>query len=279
MPWRTLFDVDAELLSSVPEGEQRIAQRAGRVMVERVRPGDWRPSSLGRPAWGILIVEGMAAREVVVAGSAAAELVGAGDVIVTALSAREELVPSEASWTVLETLRVAILDDRFTPIAQRWPMVAATLVCRAELRADRIAVTQAISHLTRVDTRVLTMLWLLADRWGRVTSAGVVLPLRLTHRTLARLVGARRPSVTTALTELGRRGLVSRRDDGSWALHGPPPEELERVGLKGQISSTPAPPPRVAPSREPLAATAPIQRAAEQVRRLAALYEQEQQRR
>jgi hypothetical protein len=149
--------------------------------------------------------------------------------------------------------------------------VTSGLLARAERRADRVAVTQAISHLTRVDTRVLTMLWLLADRWGRVTSGAIVLPLRLTHRTIARLIGARRPSVTTALSELGRRGLISRREDGSWALHGPPPEELERVGL-GQISSSPAPAPRQPP--EP--AESDMQRVAEQVRRLATVYEEQQ---
>jgi DNA-binding transcriptional ArsR family regulator len=168
-------------------------------------------------------------------------------------------------------MRVAVLDERYLAIARRWPQVTSGLLARAERRADRVAVTQAISHLTRVDTRVLTMLWLLADRWGRVTSTAIVLPLRLTHRTIARLIGARRPSVTTALSELSRRGLVSRREDGSWALHGPPPEELERVGL-GQISSAPAP----APRQPPVAAESDMQRVAEQVRRLATVYEDQQ---
>jgi CRP-like cAMP-binding protein len=211
------------------------------------------------------------AREVVVAGATAAELLGAGDVIVPRPSPEDELVPSEASWTVLETMRVAVLDERYLAIARRWPQVTSGLLARAERRADRVAVTQAISHLTRVDTRVLTMLWLLADRWGRVTSNAIVLPLRLTHRTIARLIGARRPSVTTALSELGRRGLISRREDGSWALHGPPPEELERVGL-GHISSAPAP----APRRLPVPAESDMQRVADQVRRLATVYEDQQ---
>jgi len=45
---------------------------------------------------------------------------------------------------------------------------------------------------------------------------------------LAALVGAKRPSVTTALGELTAQGLVERRDDGSWLLHGEPPEEPGR---------------------------------------------------
>ena len=52
---------------------------------------------------------------------------------------------------------------------------------------------------------------------------GVVLPLRLTHGWLANLVGAQRPSVTTALGNLAGAGLVERLDDGSWLLRGEPP--------------------------------------------------------
>jgi hypothetical protein len=57
----------------------------------------------------------------------------------------------------------------------------------------------------------------------------VLLPVRLTHRVLARLVGARRPSVTTAIGTLEKRELLSRRPDGSWLLRGGVPEGLERL--------------------------------------------------
>ena len=85
-------------------------------------------------------------------------------------------------------------------------------------------VTQAIAHLTRVDDRLLALLWLLAERWGRVVPGGVLVNLRLPHRTLAGMVGARRPSVTTALGQLMTRGDIERRPDGSWLLRGQPPE-------------------------------------------------------
>jgi CRP/FNR family cyclic AMP-dependent transcriptional regulator len=35
---------------------------------------------------------------------------------------------------------------------------------------------------------------------------------------LAELVGARRPTVSSAMTDLSRRGAVTRRADGSWLL-------------------------------------------------------------
>jgi CRP/FNR family transcriptional regulator, cyclic AMP receptor protein len=52
----------------------------------------------------------------------------------------------------------------------------------------------------------------------------VVVPLALTHRILGQLVGARRPTVSTALSELAERGELVRRPDGSWLLRGDPPD-------------------------------------------------------
>jgi CRP/FNR family cyclic AMP-dependent transcriptional regulator len=42
------------------------------------------------------------------------------------------------------------------------------------------------------------------------------------------MVGARRPSVTTALGQLMARGAIERRSDGAWILRGNPPSE-ERI--------------------------------------------------
>jgi CRP/FNR family transcriptional regulator, cyclic AMP receptor protein len=77
-----------------------------------------------------------------------------------------------------------------------------------------------------VEDRLHAMLWLLAERWGRVTPEGVTLPLRLTHELLGQLVGAKRPTVSLAMKELEARGAVRRRLDGAWLLDpsvaGPP---------------------------------------------------------
>jgi hypothetical protein len=67
------------------------------------------------------------------------------------------------------------------------------------------------------------MLWLLAESWGKVTSAGTFLPLHFTHEALGAMVGARRPTVTLALRELADRGAVIQRD-GGWLLLQPPLE-------------------------------------------------------
>ena len=48
------------------------------------------------------------------------------------------------------------------------------------------------------------------------------MPLVLSHRLIGELVGARRPTVSTALAELARDGQLVRRDDGTWLLTGEP---------------------------------------------------------
>jgi hypothetical protein len=97
----------------------------------------------------------------------------------------------------------------------------------------RASFTQNLAQLTRVHDRVLVLLWHLAERFGRVTPDGVVVPLRLTHRMIARLVGARRPSVTTAIAALERTGTIERRGDGAIVLHDQPRAALLRAVRSG----------------------------------------------
>ena len=137
-------------------------------------------------------------------------------------------VNAEPTWTALEETRVAWLDSPFAVAVRRWPELGAALLERSERRFERLAITQAIGQLTRVEDRVLTLLWHLAERWGRMTPAGVVLPVKLTHRVIARLVGARRPSVTTAIGSLERSGRLERREDGAWLLQGDGPRDAGR---------------------------------------------------
>jgi hypothetical protein len=63
-----------------------------------------------------------------------------------------------------------------------------------------------------------------------------VVPLPLGHQRLADLVGAHRPSVTTAMGELARAGALSRRENGDWVLLGQPPEELRHHRLVASLS-------------------------------------------
>jgi CRP-like cAMP-binding protein len=96
----------------------------------------------------------------------------------------------------------------------------------------------AIVHQARVDVRLHMLLWHLAGRWGKVRSEGTVLRMRLTHSVLADLVAARRPTVTSAISELVRAGLVRSSGD-EWVLIGEPPAELGRFEEARRVASGP----------------------------------------
>jgi len=174
---------------------------------------------------GLLLLDGLLVRETTVDDHPSAELLGPGDVLRAWNDAEhEELLPRTIDWSALTATRLAVIDHAFAVRAAQWPEVFASLLDRAARRAERLVVLQAIAHLTRVDDRLLALLWCLAERWGRVLPDGVLVSLRLSHRTLAGMVGARRPSVTTALGQLMSRGELERRADGEWILLSSPPE-------------------------------------------------------
>lgn len=222
-----LLEADPDLGRHVDEARLALATRRLTVPVTTLRRGPWTlpPSNLGSgpEPFGLLLLDGLAVREATVGDHPCAELVEPGDMIrLSDQDEPDELLPRLVEWTVLTPTRVALLTSELITAAAPWPEVLACLFDRAGRRSDRLVVLQAITHLTRVDDRLLALLWFLAERWGRVVPGGVALKLKLPHRTLAGMVGARRPSVTTALGQLIARGDVERRADGAWVLHGAP---------------------------------------------------------
>jgi CRP/FNR family transcriptional regulator, cyclic AMP receptor protein len=147
------------------------------------------------------------------------ELLGPGDLIRPwRCEAADDLLPVDARWAVLSPATVALLDRRVAVELSRWPEIIVPLLDRVAERSERVATSQAIAQLTGVDRRILALFLHLAERWGRVSPDGVVVPLALTHRLLGQLVGACRPTVSTALKTLAHRGELLRRRDGSWLL-------------------------------------------------------------
>jgi CRP/FNR family transcriptional regulator, cyclic AMP receptor protein len=192
---------------------------------------------LGRPAgapadgFGLLILDGLIIRRAGVDGRFGAELLGEGDLLRPWQDECDSpMLPLQTGWGVIERARLAILDQQFVRRVAAYPELGPALVARGMRRARNLAINMAIVHQARVDVRLHMLLWHLAGRWGRVRSEGTVLPLRLTHALLADLVAARRPTVTSALSDLTRRGLLRASGD-EWLLLGEPPGEL--VGLGG----------------------------------------------
>jgi CRP-like cAMP-binding protein len=169
----------------------------------------------------------MLARRVLLDRFECTELLGQGELLRPwAFDADASSVRSDVTWTVLQPVRMAVLDRRFTEAAARWPEVTANLMDRIVRRARSLAFQLAVGHVVRVDQRLLLILWHYADRWGRMTRDGAVLSVPLTHSVLAGVVGARRPSVTTALRRLVQEGRLQRRPDGAWLLLGEPPQDF-----------------------------------------------------
>jgi CRP/FNR family transcriptional regulator, cyclic AMP receptor protein len=137
---------------------------------------------------------------------------------------------------VLEPTRLAVLDHRLVVRLTPWPVLGLELFSRGTRRAHSLAVTLAIAHHPRVDERLVLTLRHLAERWGRVGPDGIAVPLPLSHQRLADLVGAHRPGVTSAMGELARAGAISRREDRTWVLHGPPPTKLRDHRLAAAVT-------------------------------------------
>ena len=232
-----LLELDPDLGQLLSEDRLETAQHELRVAVHALDAGPWDIDKLSGASpdhVGMLVVDGVLAREVLVSDTVSTELLGPGDVVRPwRLHDGSALLRHQVRWSVLSRSRVALLDRRFAVELSRVPEVSVALIDRVNERALRLAVTQAISQLNRVDRRLLALFWHLAERWGRMTGDGVALPMTLSHRMLGQLVGARRPTVSTALGELTKQGELERRDDGTWLLTGVPvgvPEpEVERV--------------------------------------------------
>lgn len=227
----SLVEEDPDLLRGFDPPTSDQVRKAATANVVEFEAGPWRP---GRepptPTYGVFVLGGVLSRGVEIRGRRSAELLGPGDILRPAASRDvESSVDFEVAWEMLEPTRLALLDHDFATAVAPWPELTAAIMDRLMRRTHALAFHLAVSHLKLVEARLLVILWYYADRWGRVTPGGVLLPVRMTHGLLARVVGARRPSVSTALGRLHDRGLLERTVNGHWLLLGPPPTELEEL--------------------------------------------------
>ncbi len=233
-PGRTVrvLDVDPELGEGLDPARFERARLSSLARVHHLQAGEWQDTEWPEDAasgFGLLLLDGLLVRHVTIAGREAAELLAAGDLLRPWQSDDETAsIVRHSAWRVLEHAHLAVLDQRFAMRACAYPELTTQLMSRILKRARRFAVLMAIVHQPRVDRRVVMLLWHLADRFGRVTAEGVLVPLRLTHEILAELLAARRPTVSAALASLERGGLLAHNDEG-WLLHGPPPGEMENA--------------------------------------------------
>lgn len=231
----SVLDVDGGLAELVPEDQRAQARQAVVASVMEVPASTrWREpieSDSVRGGYGMLLLDGLVLRRVCVGGRHAAELLGPGDLLRPwqhdPSNATLEL---EWTWRVVEPTRMALLDLRWAARAAAWPQLGAELTGRALARALRLVVGAAIAQQPRLDVRLLMLFWDLADRYGKVHPDGIHLDLPLTHEVLSQLAGARRPSVSGALTRLAEAGRL-RREGRTWILAGDPPGDNGDLAL------------------------------------------------
>jgi CRP/FNR family cyclic AMP-dependent transcriptional regulator len=217
-----LLDVDPDFGDGLTAEEFAEAQRRLVLPTLHVQKGPWGKAEL-RQARG---VHGDPRGFVVVAGAVSIDLAIARQVCTRLITTRElvlldgweqDSIPVRTSWSVLEQATLAVLDERLTTIAGRWPALMNAILERAAQQVRHALLQQAISQLPRVEDRLLALLWSIADRQGIVRGNGIWVPLPATHATLAQMIGARRPTVSLGLRALIERGDI-RSGDGGWLL-------------------------------------------------------------
>jgi hypothetical protein len=226
-----VLDADPELGAGLTAAEAREARQRALAPVSPIVQGrcDWRFRPDHRPPFGLLVLSGVLTRHVEVGSSSCRELVGPGDVLRPWVDCEVYGPVPSGEWRALVPGAVAILDGRFTRAVCAWPAIATELMNRLLSRTRWLEVQFAICQHKKVEERLEMILWQFAYRWGKVVPGGVALRVPLTHRLLAEIVGAERPTVTTALGRLRDLGLVEqmKTDTPGWLLKGEAPFDLQ----------------------------------------------------
>jgi len=216
-----LLDIDPDLGADVGHEDWEAARRACRGVLVSAPAGRWElllSAEESRALVGLVIVTGMICREVRLRDRHLIELLGPGDVLQLPVTGDGPRLGTDIHLTAVVDAQMLALGQPFIRAAARWPGLLVALQQRIEAQRERLAVQALIAHLPRAEHRLLLMLWHLAQRWGFVTPAGIVLPLPLSHDVLGQLTAARRSTATLALRALEQAGTIKRLQDGSWLV-------------------------------------------------------------
>ena len=216
-----LLDAWPELEASVPSEELQVAHRTLVVRAVVVEDADVFDvlGPMARSALSFLVVDGIVLKATSFGGRSAVELLGPGDLLAAPLSATRQIEsPAVSRFLGHGRATVAVLDERFRRASRRWPGMSDCLHERLARQTHRVSRHLAILHLPRVEDRIVALFVDFAERFGRVTSDGIVIDLPLTHQLIGDLVGSRRPTVSLALHTLADSGTLDRRDGSRWHL-------------------------------------------------------------
>lgn len=227
-----LLSLDPDLAAGISTSKRSLAERSCQARVLDIPHGSWDVEDLtdaDRAGFGLLVLSGVLCRRVAQRHHHGGELVGPGDLLRPWDVVGEwASIPVGVDWQALTPARVAILDADFSGRAAPYPEIAVALLRRVTLRSRYLAILVAILRQRKVETRLHLLFWHLADRFGEVHGDWIHVDVPLTHSLLSELVAARRPSVTTALSNLSELGVL-RREGEAWLLRGPAPAEFDEL--------------------------------------------------
>ena len=230
-----LLDADADLADAFDLRTRLIVRQVATARVLDLPAGSsWQEEPPGGGAGGglgALVLAGLLTVDVHVGGRTATELLGPGDLLQPLRADLDQLLERDVTRRALAPSRVAVLDGEFLDRVRPWPELVLTLLRRADQRAVHLNLQRAVSSHPSLELRLALLLWLLAERWGRVEPGAVRLELPLTHALLGRLVAAERPSVSRSLARLADHGLVTG-GAGEWHLAGTVESCLHALGLR-----------------------------------------------
>ena len=209
------------------DGGSGVLQAHGRFL--DLPRGRWDSGDV-RGAELIIVVSGVVLIEHGAAPTSSAEILGPGDACT--IDASRATGPGAAYGAlIIEPARLYALVHPLAGLLADWPPGGARLIDVLLERHRRRNRHQAILGFSRVEDRVLLVLWALAERFGEQVPDGALLTLKLTHQMLGCLTAARRPTVTTALGVLRTAGLVCQTSGGGLWVSAEA-AELERTGRR-----------------------------------------------
>ncbi len=216
-----VLDLDPDLGAGLRAEDQEAARWACRGRVVKLPRGNWDyPELAGErdDLLGMVITDGLLCREVSLRDRYLFELLGPGDVLALPIVVDRPRLGGQIKITAVNKTKAVLLGESFIRAAGRWPSLLTAVHRRLETQREHLAIQGLIAHLPRAEHRLLLQLWHLADRWGRMTSEGTLLPLPFTHDLLGQLSASRRSTATLALRTLECEGCIRRVRGGSWLL-------------------------------------------------------------
>lgn len=228
-----LLDWDSWLADGVDDADRRVLRERAVARVLELSPG---PLAHGREVssgLGLLVLDGWLCGHFSVEGRQGIDLVGPDDVFRPAVQLDAGLAVDACQWEVMTTVHAAVLDEAFARRIAAWPQVMAKVLDRLSIRLRWHGFLSALHQVPSTERRVHLALQAFADRWGRVTPQGILVPVPLTHRQLGLIIGACRTSTSSAVSSLIREGVLERRDDRTWILPLPTDREPHESGRTG----------------------------------------------